>query len=623
MQGEIGRSALFTRRAVLVGGLQALLIAGLAGRLYQLQIVDSERYAMLADENRIDTHLLPPSRGRIFDRFGQLLAGNRLNYRLMLIPEATPDLDVALTRVAALMPLDAHERDRIEREVRRKRSFVPVMVREHLTWKEVSRIEVNVPDLPGAMIEVGRSRRYAFGPDTAHVVGYIGAVGEAEMEDDPMLALPGVRVGKSGAEKVLEKSLRGKAGTRQVEVNAYGRIVRELARQDGQPGDDHMLTIDLGLQQYAMARFGDESGSAIVIDVHSGEILALASIPSYDPNAFATGLSRREWSALISHPRLPLNNKSIAGQYPPGSTFKMIVALAALESGAVGPEQRFFCPGFLELGNHRFRCWRRGGHGSVTMVRGIAESCDVYFYEVAKRVGIDRIGAMAVQFGLGEKLDIELPGEQPGLVPTREWKRAARGTRWHVGETLVVGIGQGYMLTTPLQLAVMVARIANGGIAVAPRIMRGVVRGGRPIAPRREAFPSLAISPAHFDVVHESMRRVVNEPEGTAYRARIDEPAFAMCGKTGTAQVRRISERERRTRVLKNEERPWEERDHALFVAYAPVERPRYGVAVIVEHGGSGSAIAAPIARDIMREVQHRDPSGRGDAPLRPDPATA
>lgn len=621
MQGEIRRSALFTRRAFFVGGLQTLLIAGLAGRLYQLQIVDSERYTMLADENRIDTHLLPPPRGRIFDRSGQLLAGNHLNYRLMLIPEAVPDLDVALARVAALVPLDAHERERIEREVRRKRRFVPVMVREQLTWKEVSRIEVNAPDLPGVMIEVGRSRRYAFGPDAAHVVGYIGAVGEAEMEDDPMLALPGTRVGKSGAEKVLEKSLRGKAGTRQVEVNAHGRIVRELARQDGRPGDDHMLTIDLGLQQYAMARFGAESGSAVVIDVHSGEVLALASIPSYDPNAFATGLSRREWSALLSHPRLPLNNKSIAGQYPPGSTFKMIVALAALESGAVGPEQRFHCPGFLEVGNHPFRCWRRGGHGSVAMVRGIVESCDVYFYEVARRVGIDRIGAMAVRFGLGGTLDIELPGERPGLVPTQEWKRAARGAPWYVGDTLAVGIGQGYMLTTPLQLAVMVARIANGGFAVAPRIVRGVVRDGRPIVQRRAAFPSLALSPAHFDIVRESMRRVVNEPGGTAYRARIDKPAFAMSGKTGTAQVRRISERERRTRVLKNEERPWEERDHALFVAYAPVERPRYGAAVIVEHGGSGSAVAAPIARDIMREVQRRDPSGRDAAPARADPA--
>ena len=618
MQGETGRSTLFTRRAVVVSGIQALLMAGLAGRMYQLQVIESERYTVLADENRINMQLLPPPRGRILDRFGQLLAENRLNYRLVVVPEAASDLNAALTGITALVPIDARDRERVEREAERKQKFVPIMVRENLTWEEVSRIEVNAPDLPGVMIDVGQSRRYAFGPDTAHIVGYVGAVSESELEDDPVLTLPGFRIGKNGAEKALEKSLRGRAGARQVEVNAYGRVIRELTRQDGQPGDDHALTIDLGLQQYAAARLGNESGSAAVIDVHSGEILALASVPSYDPNAFITGISQRKWSELINHPGFPLHNKSIAGQYPPASTFKMIVSLAALESGAIIPNQHFHCPGFLELGNRRFRCWRSDGHGNVAMARGIAESCDVYFYEVAKRVGIERIAAMATRFGLGRKLDIELPGERPGLVPTRDWKRAARGAPWQLGETLLVGIGQGYMLTTPLQLAVMVARIANGGIAIEPRIVREVIRDGQRIAQQREAFPSMAISPAHFDIIREGMRRVVNDPSGTAYDARIAEPAFAMSGKTGTAQVRRISERERETRVLKNEERPWKERDHALFVAYAPIERPRYGAAVIVEHGGSGATAAAPIARDIMREVQRRDPSGR-DGPAHPD----
>ncbi len=618
MQGETGRSNLFTRRAVVVGGIQALLMAGLAGRMYQLQVIESERYAVLADENRINMQLVPPQRGRIFDRFGQLLAENRLNYRLVVVPEAASDLDAALTKIAALVPIDAQDRERVEREAGRKQKFVPIMVRENLTWEEVSRIEVNAPDLPGVMIDVGQSRRYAFGPDTAHIVGYVGAVSESELEDDPVLTLPGFRIGKNGAEKALEKSLRGRAGARQVEVNAYGRVIRELTRQDGQPGDDYTLTIDLGLQQYVAARFGNESGSAAVIDVHSGEILALASMPSFDPNAFITGISQRKWGELISHPRFPLNNKSIAGQYPPASTFKMIVALAALESGALTPNQHFHCPGFLELGNRRFRCWRQGGHGNVAMVRGITESCDVYFYEVAKRVGIERIAAMAARFGLGTKLNIELPGERPGLVPTRDWKLAARGAPWQVGETLLVGIGQGYMLTTPLQLAVMVARIANGGIAIEPRVVREVIRDGQRIARQRETFPSMAISPAHLDIIRKGMRRAVNDPAGTAYGARIEEPAFAMSGKTGSAQVRRISKRERETRVLKDEERPWEERDHALFVAYAPIKRPRYGVAVIVEHGGSGATVAAPIARDIMHEVQRRDPSGQ-DEPARPD----
>ena len=611
MRGETGRANLFTRRAVIVGGVQALLTAGLAGRIYQLQVVDSERYTVLADENRINMQLLPPARGRIFDRSGQILAENRLNYRLVVVPEAALDLEAALDEIAALVPIEDHDRERVLREARRKEKFVPLMVRENLTWEEVSQIEVNAPDLPGVMIDVGRRRLYAFGSDTVHIVGYVGAVNESEMTDDPLLALPDFRIGKNGAEKVLESSLRGEAGARQVEVNAYGRVIRELGRKPGRPGDDHMLTIDLGLQQYVAARFGDESGSAVVLDVHSGEILALTSLPSYDPNLFTAGISARQWRELVSHPRFPLSNKSITGQYSPGSTFKMIVALAALEGGDVGPGHSFYCPGFLKLGNRQFRCWRRHGHGHVAMVRGLMESCDVYFYEVAKRVGIDRIAAMAKRFGFGKKLEIELPGEKPGLVPTRDWKLTNIGEPWQGGETLVIGIGQGYLLTTPLQLAVMVARIANGGIEVQPRILAEVIRDGQPLAREAEVFPAMGISPAHIDIVREGMLRVVNDPKGTAFRARIEEPTLAMAGKTGSVQVRRISEREHRAGVVKNEDRPWEERDHALFVAYAPLERPRYGVAVVVEHGGSGGGVAAPIARDILREAQRRDPSTR------------
>ena len=616
MRGETGRANLFTRRAVIVGGVQALLTAGLAGRLYQLQVVESERYTVLADENRINMQLMPPARGRIFDRFGQILAENRLNYRLVVVPEAALDLDRALDEIAVLVPIEDHDRDRVLREARRKQKFVPIMVRENLTWEEVSQIEVNAPDLPGVMIDVGRRRLYAFGSDTVHIVGYVGAVNESELTDDPLLALPDFRIGKNGAEKALEGSLRGEAGARQVEVNAYGRVIRELGRRTGRPGDDHMLTVDLGLQQYVAARFGQESGSAVVLDIHSGEILALASLPSYDPNVLTGGISSRQWRELISHPRYPLSNKSIAGQYSPGSTFKVIVALAALESGVVGPGQSFYCPGFLKLGRRRFRCWRRYGHGHVAMVKGLTQSCDVYFYEVAKRVGIDRIAAMAQRFGFGAKLDIELPGEKPGLVPTRDWKLAAIGEPWQGGETLIVGIGQGYLLSTPLQLAVMVARIANGGIAVQPRIVGEVIRSGQPLARTPQTFAPMGISPAHVDIVREGMRKVVNDTKGTAYRARIEEPALAMAGKTGSVQVRRISERQHRMGVVKNEDRPWRERDHALFVAYAPLERPRYGVAVVVEHGGSGGGVAAPIARDILREVQRRDPSARARSPV-------
>jgi penicillin-binding protein 2 len=612
MQGETGRTKQFTRRTIILGGAQTLLLAGLAGRMYQLQVVESDRYKTLADENRINMQLLPPPRGRIFDRFGRPLAVNQLNYRLVVVPEQAGDLEQSLAALDMLVPIEPHERERILREAQRKRNFVPITVRENLSWEEVSRIEVHAPDLPGTMIDVGQTRHYLTGAETAHIIGYVGAVSETELEGDPVLALPGFRIGKNGAEKIFEPRLRGKAGSRQVEVNAFGRIIRELRRDEGQPGDDFVLTIDMGLQEYANARISHESASAVVLDVHSGEVLALVSSPSFNPNSFTTGISHTEWNALMANPRFPLTNKAISGQYPPGSTFKMMVALAALEGGVMGAHQEVFCPGHMDLGNARFHCWKRGGHGRMNMYTGIARSCDVYFYEVAKRVGVDTIAAMARRFGLGDKLGIELPAERKGLVPTRDWKLAVHGVPWQKGETLVIGIGQGFLLTTPLQLAVMTARIANGGIAVKPKLVRETQRGGHRLPDGREPFPSMGLSAAHLAVVQKGMTDVTNDERGTAYGARIEEPGMAMAGKTGSVQVKRITKAERERGVTKNEDREWKDRDHALFVGYAPVDSPRYAVSVVVEHGGGGSKAAAPIARDILREVQRRDPARRG-----------
>jgi len=580
--------------------------------MYQLQVLDSDRYKTLADENRINMQLLPPPRGRIFDRFGQPLAVNQLNYRLVIVPEQAGDLERSLAGISVLVPIEPRERERILREARRKMKFVPITVRENLTWEEVSRIEVNAPDLPGTMIEVGQTRHYLSGKEAAHIIGYVGAVSEKELEGDPVLALPGFRIGKNGAEKIFEKALRGKAGSRQVEVNAFGRIIRELRRDEGQPGDDHFLTIDMGLQEYANARIRDESAAVVVIDVHSGDVLALVSAPSFNPNSFTTGISRSEWNALMANPRFPLSNKAISGQYSPGSTFKMVVALAALDGGVMNANQEVFCPGHVVLGNRRFHCWKRVGHGSMNMHSGITQSCDVYFYEVAKRVGVDGIAAMARRFGFGEKLGIELPYERKGLVPTREWKLAVHGVPWQKGETLIIGIGQGFLLTTPLQLAVMAARIANGGVAVLPKLVRETQRMGRRLPDIREPYPSMGLRAAHLAVVQNGMASVTNSPRGTAYRARIEEPGMAMAGKTGSVQVKRITKAERERGIRKNKDRPWKDRDHALFVGYAPVDAPRYAISVVVEHGGGGSKVAAPIARDILREVQRRDPARRG-----------
>ncbi|HEX9792168.1 MAG TPA: penicillin-binding protein 2 [Kiloniellales bacterium] len=608
------RSKTFTRRALLVGGGQALLFSTLAARMYYLQVVESDRYTMLAEDNRINLRLLPPPRGRIVDRQGVPVAENQQNYRVVLVREQALDVMQTLTKLAQIIELPDYEAQRVLREVGRKRAFVPVTVRDYLTWEDVSRIEVNAPDLPGVSIEVGQTRSYPYSDQMTHVLGYVSAVSEAELTGDPLLELPGFRIGKQGIEKQYDAPLRGIAGSSQLEVNAVGRTIRELSRDEGRPGEDLVLTIDAALQTFTYGRLqAERSASAVVMDVHTGDVLALASAPGYDPSLFNVGLSNETWNALIKDPLVPLTNKAIAGQYAPGSTYKMMVALAALEAG-IGPDFQAFCPGFLHLGNARFHCWKKGGHGTVDMYQATQHSCDVYYYELSKRVGIDRMSDMARRFGLGAAVGIDLPGERAGLIPTREWKLANMGEPWQAGETLISAIGQGFVLATPLQLAVMTARLANGGKAVVPRLTRrsdaASPAAGETAEPVEAGFADMGIPAAHMRVVQTGMDLVTNNPRGTAYGARIAEPGWEMAGKTGTSQVRRITMAERAAGVTKNEDLPWRRRDHALFVSYAPVQKPRYACAVIVEHGGGGSKVAAPIARDILIETQRRDPAG-------------
>ena len=613
MYKDSSRFKSFSRRVAFLGGGKVLLLSLLVGRMYQIQVVESDKYKTLADENRINLRLLPPPRGTIVDRYGRALAVNQENYRVTLVAEQARDINTMLDTLSRILPLEDYERQRILREVRRRRGFVPVTVRENLDWRDVSRIEVNAPDLPGLSIEVGQIRQYPFAEDFAHVLGYVSAVSEKDVTGDPLLELPGFKIGKNGIERVFDLNLRGKAGNSQVEVNAVGRVIRELSRQEGQPGADLRLTIDRDLQTLTAGRLKEEkSASAVVMDIHNGDVLAMSSVPGYNPNEFVTGLSSKSWSRLINDPYAPLTNKAISGLYAPGSTFKMVVALAALEGRIVAPDHRVFCRGHTQVGNARFHCWKRHGHDWQDMYEAHQNSCDVYFYDIAKRTGIDRIAEMAKRLGFGAKTGIDLPSEKGGVIPTRAWKKALTGTPWQQGETLISGIGQGLILTTPLQLAVMTARIGNGGKAVVPRLIRSVDEDGEEVEP---IFKDIGISKRSLDVVREGMNRVTNVRRGTAYRARISEEGMEMSGKTGTAQVRRISKAERETGVLKNHERPWRERDHALFVGYAPSDNPRYAVAVVVEHGGGGSKVAAPIARDLLLETQKRDPVNRTVAP--------
>lgn len=618
MDRDVERFRCLTRRTLVLGGLQLGLFGVLGARMYVLQVSERERYAMLAEENRINVRLIAPSRGTIVDRTGEPLAVNDQNFRVVMVAEQSGDVDATLARLSEIVDLSDADVRRVLRDVERRPAFVPVNVIDNLNWRQVSRLEVNQPELPGLSIEVGELRRYPYVEATAHVLGYVGAVSESEMTGDPVLALPGFRIGKTGIEREFEHELRGEAGTSQVEVNAVGRVIRELARDEGLPGAQVQTTLDIGLQDYAQRRLaGEESASAVVMDIHTGEIFAMASHPSFDPNLFTTGIDTTTWATLRDDARGRLNNKAVNGQYAPGSTFKMLVALAGLESGVIGPNASVYCPGYLDLGNHRFHCWRHWGHGRLGLNQALAQSCDVFFYDVARRIGIDAIAAMANRFGIGAPVGVDLPHESSGLMPNRAWKERELDRPWQQGETLVASIGQGYVLATPLQLCVMVARMVNGGRAVRPHLAMRV--GGPDGGPVDPPAPDLGIDPLWLGEVTRGMIAVTSDPRGTARGAQIPEDGMQMGGKTGTSQVRRITMAERMTGIIPNDQRPWDDRDHALFVGFAPVEAPRYAVAVVVEHGGGGSAVAAPIARDLLWETQRRAP-GR---PLTPEQTVA
>ncbi|MCZ8312566.1 MAG: penicillin-binding protein 2 [Magnetospirillum sp.] len=606
-RNDPNRQRSFTRRLALLAAGKLALLGVLGSRMYYLQVVEADKYRMMADDNRINLRLLAPPRGRILDRDGTVLADNQLNYRVVLVAEQTGSIPATLDTLSEIVPISEAERRRVMREVARKRKFLPTTVKENLSWEDVSRIAVNAPDLPGVMIDVGSTRLYPQGESMAHLIGYVAPPAEADLTGDPLLELPDFRVGRNGIERIYDLAMRGRAGNTQLEVNALGRPIRELSRNEGEPGADVTLTIDAELQLMAATRLAkEESAAAVMMDVTNGDVLVLASHPSYDPHEFARGISGPAWRALLNNHRAPLTNKAVSGMYSPGSTYKMMVALAALESG-VAPEMRVFCPGHMDLGDNRFHCWKRGGHGGVDMIDALMQSCDVYFYEMGRRLGADRMAEMSRRFGLGQTLAIDLPGERAGIIPTRAWKLARTGKGWAQGESLVASIGQGYVLTTPLQLATMTARLVNGGYAVVPHLTRDLVQDRRMIDRPAGNFASIGVQQAHLALMLRAMRGVTNDPRGTAFRARILDASYAYGGKTGTSQVRRITEEERRVGLRKPDQVPWRERDHALFVGYAPVEQPRFAISVIVEHGGGGSAVAAPIARDLLHEAMKRE----------------
>ncbi len=593
---------LYMMRLVIAALAFCAVIGLLIGRLYYLQLARGDYYTTRSNNNRVRVQAAPPVRGLIYDRNGVLLADNVPSYRLEIVPEQVKDMDGVLSRLSQLVALSKPEIDAFRERLKNSPKFAPVPLKFQLDMKEVARFEVNRQRFPGVDIRAGLSRNYPLGKLTAQVVGYVGAITQAELRHIDMSRYRGTgHIGKVGVEKSYEDLLHGMPGSRIAEVNAEGRVLRQLDSTHSVPGKTLYLTIDVNLQRAAAEALQGQSGAVVVLDTNTGEVLALASEPSYNPQPFVEGISQKTFSALLDDPLHPMFNRTLRGQYPPGSTIKPLVALAGLETGDGSSIHERYCPGYYELpgARRRWHDWKRSGHGHVTLRDAIMESCDVYFYDVAHDLGIEQLDAFLSRFGLGQPTGIDMPGEQPGILPSPAWKRAHRGKPWYPGETLNTGIGQGYMTTTPLQLAHAVALIATHGHGMRPHVARAIkdnITGEiKQIAPE-PMKPITFKDPSHWQRVIDGMVAVVQNRHGTAHHIS-KGMTYTMAGKTGTSQVRGNDRNE--GEFATEDDIPRKFRTHALFVAFAPVEHPQIAIAVIVEHAGGGGAVAAPIARKV------------------------
>ena len=572
----------FDRRAFVLGGVQGGIGVLLAVRLGYLAIAENEKYRLASESNRVNLTLIPPRRGWVLDRHGSPLASNRADFRVDLVPDRLVDPKRTVAELAELLQLTPVQMRDLSDKLDKAHGFAPVEVATRLDWDRFAAISVRLPDLPGVVPQRGFSRYYPTGPAVGHLLGYVGTVSAEEytLDKNPLLITPGFKIGKDGLEKEFEQRLRGVPGARRSEVTAAGRVVKDLDTREDEPGLPIQLTIDGPLQDYAARRLGNESGSVVVIDCLTGDLLCMASMPSFDPNSFSDGIGRVEWKMLSEDDHVPLRNKVLKGLYPPGSTVKPMVAMAFLEAG-LDPDATVGCGGGLRVGNRVFHCWNRRGHGTVNMAKGIYQSCDVYFYHFAQKIGMDPIAVMAKRLGMQEKFALPVASQSFGTVPSPEWKQRKYNQPWAIYDTVNATIGQGYMLANPLQLAVMAGRIATGN-RIMPRLMMTKA------APKLDP---LGFSAEHVTYVREAMNQVVNGA-GTAGRAKLPIADVQMAGKTGTAQVVGLN-------ISSGKGGVWKYRDHGLFIFFAPFDNPRYAGAVVIEHGG-GSGAAYPIARDVM-----------------------
>ena len=593
------------RRMFITGSIKFFIMIGLVSRLFFLQVKENKKYLTLSDKNRIREWKLAPVRGEFHDYFGNIIAGNFEAYQLHVIPEQVEDFRYVIYRLKDLLELSDKQFKKIIKKKNEIKSWETLIVSDNLNWKKFSKINNHLYDLNGVKPVISVSRNYPYNENYTHVVGYVSQANEKDIENTEAIKknfVPGLKVGKIGLEKSLEEKLIGTNDIERYEVNAYGRRISQLEFQKGEKGKTLRLTIDTKVQQLANELLREKAGSICVMDIYTGSIIAMHSSPSFDPNLFVFGISQDDWQIIRNDPMKPLVNKTLQGNYSPGSTIKPIVALSALENGIINPNFTVKCTGKTEMYGQTYHCWKKKGHGFVSLRNAMKQSCDTYFYEIARKLGVDKLSETAKKFGLGNKVFGDLFGiEKKGLIPNTQWKKNALGKGWLLGETMITGIGQGYIQTTPIQLCLMTAQIANGGYKIYPQIIADNIKKDLP----SDKFTPLYKNSKNIKLVQDAMFGSTNEVMGTSYRSRINDPKYQFAGKTGTSQVKKITEKDREL-DLKTFEIPYEERDHALYIAFGPYKNPRYAVSILVEHGGNGSTTAAPMAKKLFKLIIDR-----------------
>jgi len=616
------KTKLITRRMFMLMGVKLAVFFAIIGRLFYLQISENIKYRSLSEKNRLREWKVPPQRGIIEDFFGEKIADNTQVFQLHMMPEDVPNIEELFFRLSKLINFNARQKRNLLKKIKKRKPWEPIIISDNLTWSEFSRLNLFLHEIEGIKPVVAVARKYLRDGSFSHLIGYVSDVSVSDLENSEFLRkvhVPGLKTGKTGLEKSLNESMVGEAGYQRYEVNAFGKRVKELKFIQGTIGENYRTTLDKDVQKFASELLKGKSGSICVMDIYTGDIIAMVSGPTFDANKFVHGIASKDWQDLINDDKKPLINKSIAGVYPPGSTIKPIVALSALENDVVGPNTTVKCKGAIELYGHKYHCWKEKGHGFLRLREAIKQSCDIYFYETARKLGVDRLAVTAKKFGLGNKVFDILDEERTGLVPTTKWKLKNIGKGWVLGETLLAGIGQGYFQTTPMQLCLMTAQLANGGYKIKPKIIYDEQALQPTIDAWRAEFNlrnnSINLSSPLLKKLYRNRENVkfvldaqygaTNEPMGTSYGSRHVKSEYIYAGKTGTSQIRTITEEERELK-LKQKDLPYERRDHALFTAFAPYKNPRYALSVLIEHGGTGASIAAPIAKKIIKKVIDR-----------------